>query len=299
MLNSNKNAMKYYIMFVIILGNNMLLNGQTISGVVSEKGSDIPIMYVSIGIMGKNISAFADQNGKYTLQITPEYYNDTLRFSCVGFRSYSVKISDFIKLNNWNVSLEQKIYGLAEVTVSHRKFKQKLLGNTAKSRETTIPLVPNYEYGISIRNNKVAFIKEIRLNIEPASTRYKEYALKNTCDTVLFRVTIYKVQRNKLIEGVLPQQEFLDPMCVILSKQEGIKNKIAIDLRHLSFVTEGDFFVSVENLSCSNISIGLTNGRSLKYFRKVIEPRSEEWRDVWAVEYDGEMNLSVLVDIVK
>jgi len=299
----NTNAMKYYIMLIIVLSNNMLLNGQTISGVVSEKGSDIPIMAVSIGIIGKNIGAFTDQNGKYALQITPEYYNDTLRFSCVGYYSYSVKISDFIKLNNWNVSLEQKTYGLGEVTVSPGKFKQKLLGNT-KSPDSMMPLVPTFEYGIFIRNNKIAFINEVYLNIEPASIRHKEYASKNTCDTVLFRITVYNAHKNKFIEDILPQQEFLDPMYVTLSEQEiknkDKRNKITIDLRHHNFVVEGDFLISIENLSCRNLSIGASynwNG-SLKNFRKKVTPRIEEWRDIWIVE-PSEMNLSVLVDIEK
>ena len=108
--------MKISIIFFLI-SSNMVLLGQTISGTVFEINSDLPIEYVNIGIVGKNVGTVSDPNGRYTLLINPENHNDTLRFSYIGYRSYSVKVSDFIDMNNGNVSLEKKKYELAELVI--------------------------------------------------------------------------------------------------------------------------------------------------------------------------------------
>ena len=123
--------MKFFII-LFLLSSNVLLYGQTISGTVLKMNSDKPIEYVNIGIIGRNIGTVSDQYGKYTLDIKSEYHDDTLRFSCIGYHSYSVRVSDFISQNNGNVSLEEMLYELAEVVVRPKKIKQKTLGNTIK-----------------------------------------------------------------------------------------------------------------------------------------------------------------------
>ena len=56
-----------YIFIIFLLSCNVLLFGQQISGTVFEMDSNLPIEYVNIGIVGKNIGTVSDQNGKYTL----------------------------------------------------------------------------------------------------------------------------------------------------------------------------------------------------------------------------------------
>lgn len=104
--NINQTDMKFFII-LFLLSSNVLLFGQSVSGIVFETTGETPVEFVNIGIVGKNIGTVSDQNGKYTLQINPEYQNDTLRFTCIGFHSYSVKVSDFIGLGNGNVSLKK------------------------------------------------------------------------------------------------------------------------------------------------------------------------------------------------
>ena len=65
--------MKIFII-VLLLSSNVLLWGQQISGSVFEMNSDIPVEYVNIGIVGKNVGTVSDHNGNYTLQLDSEYY---------------------------------------------------------------------------------------------------------------------------------------------------------------------------------------------------------------------------------
>ena len=113
-----------FIIF-ILLNNNVLLFGQEISGTVFEMNDETPVEFVNISITGRNVGTLSDKDGKYTLQINPEYHNDTLRFSSVGYHSYSVKVSDFMELDSKNVSLEKKIDDLKEVLVRSKKNREK------------------------------------------------------------------------------------------------------------------------------------------------------------------------------
>jgi len=114
------------VFFVLGINNiNALLFGQQISGTVFEIENKTPVEFVNISIVGKSAGTVSDKNGNYILQINPEYHNDTLSFSCVGYLSYNVKVSDFMKLNSGNVGLEKRTYNLKEVVVHSEKKEQK------------------------------------------------------------------------------------------------------------------------------------------------------------------------------
>ena len=123
-MNSKLNITSISIVF-ILLNTNMLLFGQEISGIIFEMNDKTPVEFANISITGKNTSTVSDQNGKYRLQINPEYHNDTLIFSSVGYLSYYVKVSDFMELDNQNVILEKKVDDLKEVVVRSKKNREK------------------------------------------------------------------------------------------------------------------------------------------------------------------------------
>jgi len=229
--------MKRIINFAIACMFAQTSLGQQISGTVFEVNSEIPVEYANIGIFGKNTGTCSDQNGKYTLQINPEHHSDTLIFSCIGYHTYSVKVSDFINQNNGNVSLEKRTYDISEVVIRPRKIKQKELGNTPRNQIMIVcfPLKNyqggGYELGVLMSNKKTAFIKEVNLDVE-----------RCTYDTVFLRINIYQVhkKRKNEFENILSSPIYLN-----LSKEE-VKDKITVDLRHLNLVVEGDFLVTIE-----------------------------------------------------
>ena len=224
--------MKLKIFIILfLLSSNVLLFGQTISGIVFEKNSDLSVEYVNIGVVGKNIGTVSDHNGKYTLQIDPEYQNDTLRFSCIGYHPYSVKVSDFISLNNGNVKLEKRLYNITEVVVRPKKIKQKTLGITTKNRNVVACRDSIYggEIGIVMKNKSRAFLKEVNINISGCSY-----------DTVFYRLNIYKAYEDMHFENILN-----NPVYFSLPKEE-VKDKIMVDLQHLNLVIEDDFLVTFE-----------------------------------------------------
>ena len=118
--------MKTFII-ILLLNCNVLIFGQQISGIVFEKNDKLPVESVNISIAAKKVGTISEKDGKYRLMINPEYHNDTIRFSCIGYHTYSVKVSDFMELNNGNVGLEKKINDLSGVVVSAKTIRKKNL----------------------------------------------------------------------------------------------------------------------------------------------------------------------------
>ena len=225
--------MKFFITF-LFLGSNILLFGQQISGTVFETNSDIRIEYVNIGIVGKNIGTVSSQNGEYTLQINSDNHNDTLRFSCIGYHPFSIKVFDFINMNNGTVELEKRLYDIAEIVVHPKKIKQKTLGISKKGRAVVACFsdsVRGGEIGVLMKNQNKAFIKEVKVNISNCSY-----------DTIFYRVNIYEAIGNMQFENILS-----NPIYIETSKEE-IKDIITINLRHLNLMIEGDFLVTFEHV---------------------------------------------------
>ena len=291
--------MKLFIIFFLI-GSSVLLYGQTVSGTVFELNSEITIEYVNIGIVGKNIGTISDQNGRYTLRIPPECYNDMLIFSCIGYHSYSVKVSDFIDLNNGNVNLEKKAYDLSEVVVSPRRVRERRLGNTANmlSSNFRTPFGLGYEMGILMENKRISFVKEINWNIA-----------KFTFDTIVFRVNVYKPQEGLEIENNLRGYVYVEnskfekfenilrsPVYVTCTKDE-TKDKITVDLRHLNLVVEGDFLVTFETVKI--LGSGEFRYRCVStIFITTHFIRSSRW-STWRKEWGPGPSIWALVDVER
>ena len=270
--------MKFFSI-LFLLGSNVLLFGQSISGIVFETNSEIPVEYVNIGIVGKNIGTVSDQNGKYTLQINPEYYNDTLMFSCIGYHTYSVKVSDFVKMNGANVKLEKRVYDMTEVVIRPKKLKQKILGVTTKSKAVVgcfMDSINGREIGILMKNKNRAFLKEVNLNIAYC-----------TYDTIFYRINVYKVHGNMQFENILT-----NPIYIKSSKQE-VKDKVIIDLRPHNISVEGDFLVTfeaVKNLGAGSLCYALS------LLHKTYIRRASQ--GTWDTQSVG-ASISVLVDVEK
>jgi len=270
--------MKFFCI-LFLLCSNVLLFGQPISGVVFETNSKIPVAYVNIGIVGKDIGTVSDQNGKYTLQINPAYYSDTLKFSCIGYHTYSVKVSDFVKKNDANVKLEKKVYNLTSVVIRPKTLKQKVLGITTKSKAIVgcfMDSIHGYEIGVLMKNKNRAFLKEVNLNIAYC-----------TYDTIFYRINIYKAHGNMQFENILT-----NPIYVKSSKKE-LKNKVIIDLRPYNISIEGNFLVTfeaVKNLGAGSLCYA-ANLSHKTYVRRASQ-------GTWFTQSVG-TSISTLVDIEK
>ena len=265
---------KFVLSIVFILTFNMLHGQNKITGSVLDEKSNLPIEYVNIGIAGKNIGTVSDKDGKFSLVIESQYINDSLLFSCIGFESHSVKISD-IKEND-TINLKEKLYFLNEVTVKPLIFKERVFGITSKSGFFT-GFENNklgYECGLLLKNKKKAIIKSVNVNI---STSY---------DTIFFRLNIYEAKEKNSFENILTE-----PIYVSVLKENILKNSLHIDLTEQNIIVNGNFLVTLEHVRELGDG-GLWFPASLKqktYYRKTSQGN-------WQTVPIG-ISLSVIADV--
>ena len=212
----------------------LVLHGQNrITGSVLDAENNLPVEYVNIGIVGKNIGTVSDKSGQFNLLIETQYLNDSLLFSCIGYESYFVKISD-IKENDI-ILLKEKSFLLNEVVVVPRIFKEQVFGITAKSGIGVTGFENNnlgYECGLLMKNKKRAKIKSVKVNISSC-----------TYDTIFYRLNIYEIKEKGGFENILTE-----PIYVIASKEDILNSSLQVDLAEQNIVVNGNFLVTLEHI---------------------------------------------------
>ena len=267
------------ILSIVFILTVVVLRGQTkITGNVLNWENNFPIEYVSIGIKGKDVGIVSDKKGKFSLLVESQYLNDSLLFSCIGFESRSVKISD-IKENDI-INLKEKAYSLNEVTIKPLIFNERVFGITAKSGIGNIGFENNnlgYECGLLMKNKKKAIIKRVNVNI--SSCAY---------DTIFYRLNIYEAKGKNNFENILRE-----PIYVNFTKKDIHNSSLQIDLQEQNIVVEGSFLVTLEHVRELG-DRGILFPASLKqktYYRKTSQGN-------WKTVPIG-ISLSVTADVEK
>lgn len=156
--------------------------GQTYSGYVYDQTGN-PLKYVNIGIVGKDIGCVSNNDGNYVLEVGAGFEDDTIRFSYIGYESFSMKLSEFDDVLK-DVTLYYVHLELQGAVVMPKDFKDVVLGKRYKKRSNFMAGFDGVDKGhelagfINIR--KKTFIESIVIQI-----------VQNTCDTVLTRLNIY------------------------------------------------------------------------------------------------------------
>ncbi len=230
--SDNMSIIRLLLVYFILTGN--LLYGQKYSGFVQIEKTGKPIEYVNIGIVGKNIGTVSDLKGEYALVIDSLFDSDTLRFSCIGYYPFSIKVSDFKKLKNYDIYLEERIFDLAEVIVHHKNYRPQTLGIKTKSKAVQSGFGDNklgYECGILMKIEKSAILEKVNINFS-----YCSY------DTILYRVNVYEVIGKMKFENILE-----NPIYLKLPKDKTSK-KVVIDLEPYKLIVQGDFLITMEHV---------------------------------------------------
>jgi len=178
---------KLYLILVILFCG-ATLHAQTFTGIVQTTDGK-PIAYTNIGVVKKGIGTTSDEKGRYSLALDKFYGNDSLRFSCIGYQSLNIKVSDFMMKHPTVIYLKEIKYLLNEVVVSVNSFKDILLGYTAESHLIQAGFTENrlgYECGVLLKVKKRTKIMRVNLNVATC-----------TYDSVMYRVNVYE-QKGKL-----------------------------------------------------------------------------------------------------
>ncbi len=224
-----------FAFFVISFGSS----GQSIyEGTIKDSKTQVPLAYVNIGIVGKNVGTVSDSDGQFRLAIDDKHDDDTMKISMIGYKSVSMKVADFGQQIRENpvISLKEEPYTLEEVVVSEKKYngrklREKLLGNEVESTNSRTGFDMNLlgnEMGIVIKiKKKPTFIQEFSIGIA-----------ENKYDSFKFRINIYNVK-----DG-LPDQNILQENIIVTSDLK--EGKLTVDLSKYHIMVEDDIFVAME-----------------------------------------------------
>ena len=210
-----------------------------LKGVVLDHENNLPLPYVSVGILNKPLGTICDTAGRFVFTITRENIKDTLQLSIVGYSTCKISVGSFLSDTDKSIKLYSKFNQLAEVTITNalqksdslevgRKAVSRLVQvsvHNKKSAEETIGSEMGMRYTM---NKKNAVIRNFNF-----------YISANNFNFIKFRVNVYSVKDDM-------------PDTLICNKQlfatvENFKtgwNKIDLEAYHIK--VNGEFIVTVQ-----------------------------------------------------
>jgi hypothetical protein len=173
-----------------------------VSGVVISQDKSEPIDGVTISWSNKGIGSITNADGKFIILLSPPYnQQDSLIFSCIGYKAQKVSISAVINNKNLVVKLEASIQNLNEVVIRPLTLKQ---------------LLDSID-----RHNSMAFVSPMKLD-----GYYRELVFTNTkCTEYSDAICSYFFDRTSKPDG---QLKINASRCRLEKKDNEDKNNLEI-----------------------------------------------------------------------
>lgn len=209
--------------------------GQNLAGVVTDQGTRLPVSYVSIGIINKSGGTYSDTDGKFQFRHSEYDKNDSLRFSCIGYKPVTIPMSELLGKSHekaFEVFIEKEIIRLKGVEIFPKEYRSKEIGNKISNQHICICGSNDVEGGIIIRNKKKLFLDKLTFRLSSKCTQMP--------DSVLLRVNLYNTS-NDLPSNIL----LTEPIYLVLTKE--IKtDRVTVDIENYRIIVEGDFAATIE-----------------------------------------------------
>lgn len=219
------------------------VNAQVVSCSVVNAKTKMPLAFVNVGVIGKDVGTVTNENGKCNVALHDSLRNDSLKFSMLGYKPRTFLVSEFFqRVNNGNaastgsaqalVELQPMTYALNEVKIRPRKYKTKILGNQTESDYISGGFKSNQlgcEAGVlvKVKEGTAAFVKSFHASVT-----------MNKYDTLFFRLNIYSLKDGMPFENILPHNIILRS-----TKKSGV---IYADLTSYNILLEEDAVVTLE-----------------------------------------------------
>lgn len=121
------------VIFISTINIHAQQNKIEIEGVLQD-ANEMTIPYAAISIPTKSIGTTSTEEGQFYLSLKQNNLQDTLVISSMGFKSYKLKIEDYIKQKNNKIVLEEDITALATVQIMDAK---EFIVNALKQAKST------------------------------------------------------------------------------------------------------------------------------------------------------------------
>lgn len=108
------------LIFISTINIQAQQNKIEIEGVLQDD-TQMAIPYVAVSIPAKNIGTTSTEEGRFHLSLEQSNLQDTLVISSMGFKTYKIKIEDYIKQKIITIVLEEDVNELETVEIINAK----------------------------------------------------------------------------------------------------------------------------------------------------------------------------------
>lgn len=242
-----------FIMFGLLL-SIFNLYGQKIYGVCLDSDSEESVEYVSIGIEGVNFGTTSDAKGRFEFNNIPDVYDELmLVFSHISYKPYKLNIAEFKKLyadakkngGTLRIMMSGNPIAIKEVIITRKEMEEGYLNKNGrliagsyvhhirpwpyKDIEPT-GLDAGINSGLLIKIDRNTIIRSIEFEV-----------LKNTFPTMIFQLTIYRVDKDST--DYIPLMS--EPYYVKISYDEKPR-KYKCDVSQFNIYSDGLIYVALE-----------------------------------------------------
>jgi CarboxypepD_reg-like domain len=228
------------------------LKGVNLMGKIIQQENNLPLSYVSIGVLNKSLGTLTDTLGNFDFQVSRENLADTLQISLVGYFSKKILVKDFLESKKKAIKLDVKFTALTEVVVAKNKSNTETIGRQGsgkliqvsihkkRSAEETIGSEMGMRYKTKQAN---ATLKDFNFYISANNFNYIKYRINiysvkdNMPDTLIFNRQIFKTIDNfktgwtkvdLLPYNIKVNQDFIVTVQWVESRMEKIENPITM-----------------------------------------------------------------------
>lgn len=255
----------------IVLFTCSLFSQKVVSGSIVDSETNETIPYVNIGILKQSLGTVSNEAGKFEFEVQDDFMNDTIRVSSIGYKTISLVATDFIKTLEANtvLALTADVTELAEVTITARELKEKVLGNKTKSKSL------NLGFSVIELGNELG----TKINIKHKPTFLKSFnthIIKNTNTSLKYRLNIYSI-KNGLPDKKIVNENIIFPIDVE-------KGDFSLNLEPYRILVEDDIYITIELIETPNEDDDINFSASLFGHAMIIRPTSQaEWEKVGTI----------------
>jgi len=237
-----KNDLMKNILLIIIASLNLVFSysqEKKIKGVIIDN-SNTPIMYANIGVLNKPLGTVSNEKGKFSLNIYKNYIQDTLKVSCLGYKSKELLIKDLLndKSNGIKISLDNYTEKLKEIIITSRKLKTYTKGkkriNSKNKVYFAIPSIKDLNLGSEI-GRKFSLGKKKPSILE----NFKFYLVENNFKHLKFRLNIYSIKNKR------PEKK-LNGSNILVNVDNSFKGWVNVNLIKYGLKVKQDIIITIE-----------------------------------------------------
>jgi hypothetical protein len=105
------------IIFLCLISTVAVSQRLTVSAKAVDKETKEPLVFASVGIKGRSLGTITNLQGDFDFHIPPEYRNDVLAISILGYRTFEAPVWTLIEKTDLVIELEKSTFILQEVVV--------------------------------------------------------------------------------------------------------------------------------------------------------------------------------------